>query len=102
MLLLDSARSVTIDGVPVFPDDVDPSQFWYLPSQVQLSRTLVDGKAAFSLIRFRVEHPDGTTGVGTFDAMKEAVRETWATEDELYQRVLAEQLKVGDIKKFLQ
>lgn len=42
---------------------------------------------------------DRTAGEpSTFDAVKETVREVWAQDDDLYQRVLGEQRKNGSIK----
>ncbi|WP_147355816.1 hypothetical protein [Cohnella faecalis] len=37
MLLLGS-RTITIEGITIFPDHADPDQFWYLPGPVQLAR----------------------------------------------------------------
>ena len=50
MLLL-SNRSISIDGVTVFPDHADPDQFWYLPGPVQLSRE--NDEAAFTFIKYK-------------------------------------------------
>jgi parvulin-like peptidyl-prolyl isomerase len=42
---------------------------------------------------------DRTAGEpSSFDAVKETVREVWAQDDDLYQRVLADQRKAGSIK----
>ncbi len=53
MLLLDSARTITVDGVTVFPDHADPDQFWYLPAPVQLARRGADNHANFTLISYK-------------------------------------------------
>lgn len=50
MLLLGS-RTITIEGITIFPDHADPNQFWYLPGPVQLSRR--DGRAAFTFIKYK-------------------------------------------------
>ena len=50
MLLLGS-RTMTIEGITIFPDHADPSQFWYLPGPVQLARR--DGRAAFTFIKYK-------------------------------------------------
>jgi hypothetical protein len=38
MLLL-GAKSITVEGIAVFPDHADPDQFWYLPGPVSLARS---------------------------------------------------------------
>ena len=52
MLLLGS-KSMTIEGITVFLDHADPSQFWYLPGPVNLARKGADRRAAFTLIEYR-------------------------------------------------
>lgn len=42
----------TVDGVTVFSDHADPSQFWYLPSPVSLNRR-ADGRFAFTFLKWR-------------------------------------------------
>jgi hypothetical protein len=61
MLLLDS-RCAVLDGVSVFPDHVDPLQWYYLPSQPHL--TVVDGTPMFQLVGFRGSR---TGGLLSFD-----------------------------------
>ena len=51
MLLLGS-RSITVEGITVFPDHADPDQFWYLPGPVQLADR-PDGQKAFTFIQYR-------------------------------------------------
>jgi hypothetical protein len=51
MLLLGS-RTITIDGITVFPDHADPDQFWYLPGPVQLARSR-EGRTAFTYIKYK-------------------------------------------------
>ncbi|WP_218034001.1 hypothetical protein, partial [Paenibacillus koleovorans] len=50
MLLLGS-RTITVEGVTIFPDHADPSQFWYLPGPVQLARR--DGQGVFTFIKYK-------------------------------------------------
>ncbi|MFK7693015.1 hypothetical protein [Paenibacillus sp. HJGM_3] len=50
MLLLGS-RTITVEGITIFPDHADPSQFWYLPGPVQLARR--NGQAAFTFIKYK-------------------------------------------------
>ncbi|MBD2864935.1 hypothetical protein [Paenibacillus oceani] len=50
MLLLGS-RTITVEGITIFPDHADPSQFWYLPGPVQLARR--GGRAAFTFIKYK-------------------------------------------------
>jgi hypothetical protein len=52
MLLLNSAQTVTVDGVTVYPDHADPNQFWYLPGPVSLARR-TDGRPSFTFIKFK-------------------------------------------------
>lgn len=51
MLLLGS-RTITVEGITVFPDHADPDQFWYLPGPVQLARR-PDGDQAFTFIKYK-------------------------------------------------
>lgn len=53
MLLLNSPRSIVIDGLTVFPDHADENQFWVLPGPVQLGRRRSDGRASFTFIKFK-------------------------------------------------
>lgn len=52
MLLLNS-QSWTIEGIQVFADHADPTQFWYLPGPVRLSRRREDGRAEFTFLKVR-------------------------------------------------
>lgn len=56
MLLLDS-RCAVLDGISVFPDHVDPLQWYYLPTQPHL--TVVDGTPMFQLVGFRGSRKGG-------------------------------------------
>ncbi|WP_102126985.1 hypothetical protein [Deinococcus planocerae] len=53
MLLLNSPRSIVVDGLTVFPDHADENQFWVLPGPVQLGRRRADGRASFTFIKFK-------------------------------------------------
>ncbi len=52
MILLGQS-AVTVDGITVYPDHADPSQFWVLPGPVSLARRPDDGRAAFTFIQYR-------------------------------------------------
>jgi hypothetical protein len=52
MLLLGS-KSMTIDGITVFFDHADPSQFWYLPGPVRIARRREDDRASFTFIKYK-------------------------------------------------
>ena len=64
MLLLGS-RSITVEGVTVFPDHADPDQFWYLPGPVALRRR-DDGRAAFTFIKYKPAAVGGGAKGGGF------------------------------------
>src|SRR5438874_1574114 len=50
-MLMMGAGVQTIEGITVFPDHADKSQFWYLPGPVRLA--VRDGESQFTLIRYR-------------------------------------------------
>jgi hypothetical protein len=52
MLLLNS-RTITVDGITVFPDHADPDQFWYLPGPVGLAERGADKRKAFTFIKYK-------------------------------------------------
>ena len=52
MLLL-GAKSITVEGVEVFPDHANPDMFWCLPSPVALERKGPDQDAAFTMIKYK-------------------------------------------------
>ena len=64
MLLLDSSRTLTVDGITVFPDHEDKQQFWYLPGPVQLARRSADNRAAFTCIKYRRSAVETVKGGG--------------------------------------
>lgn len=51
MLML-GGRSITVEGITVFPDHADQDQFWYLPGPVQLARDQQD-QASFTFIKYK-------------------------------------------------
>ncbi|NTU82804.1 MAG: hypothetical protein HGA45_26130, partial [Chloroflexales bacterium] len=53
MLLLNSSKTITVDGVTVFPDHADPNQFWYLAAPVKLARRRADDRAQFTFIKYK-------------------------------------------------
>jgi hypothetical protein len=63
MLLLDS-RSLTIEGVTVFRDHADLSQFWYLPGPVALARRSGDQRKAFTFLKYKRAAGSATRGGG--------------------------------------
>ena len=64
MLLL-STSSITEGGVTVFPDHVDPNQFWYLPGPVDLALLPGSEEPQFLLIEYTPDVAStGVTGVG--------------------------------------
>jgi len=65
MLLLSAPRSITVDGVTVFPDHADPNQFWYLPGPVSLAHR-TDGQAVFTLIKYKPAAVEGGAKGGGF------------------------------------
>ncbi|MFP8781299.1 hypothetical protein [Hydrogenophaga sp. RWCD_12] len=52
MLQLDS-RSISIEGVTVFRDHADASQFWYLPGPVTLSKRDADQRTQFTYLKYK-------------------------------------------------
>jgi hypothetical protein len=64
MLLL-SSDSLTVNGVTVFPDHVDPNQFWYLAAPVGLATLADTGEPQFLLIEYAPDvASSGVKGVG--------------------------------------
>lgn len=73
MLLLGS-KSITVDGIQVFPDHADPNQFWYLPGPVALARRLPDRRAAFTFIKYKPAAVSGGAKGGGFAMFETALR----------------------------
>ncbi len=64
MLLL-SSDSLTVDGATVFPDHIDPNQFWYLPAPVDLAKMPDSDEPQFLLIEYAPDlASSGVKGVG--------------------------------------
>src|SRR5215813_7262474 len=65
MLLLSAARTITVDGITVYPDHADPNQFWYLPGPVSLAKR-ADGQASFTFIKYKPAAVEGGAKGGGF------------------------------------
>jgi hypothetical protein len=65
MLLLGS-KSITVEGIQVFPDHADPNQFWYLPGPVALKRDPTTHEADFTFLKFRPAAVQGGAKGGGF------------------------------------
>src|SRR5262245_5512004 len=50
-MLLMGSKTLTVEGITVFPDHADPQQFWYLPAPVKLAKR--NNTPQFTLIRYR-------------------------------------------------
>lgn len=83
MLLLGS-RSITVEGITVFPDHADPDQFWYLPGPVQLARR-PDGEQAFTFIKYKPAAVAGGAKGGGFLMFQVDLR----LEPDLERRILS-------------
>ncbi len=64
MLQLD-ARTLTIEGVTIFRDHADPTQFWYLPGPVALARRESDQRSKFTYLKYK-NRPGATRRGGGF------------------------------------
>ena len=73
MLLLNSPRSIVVDGLTVFPDHADENQFWVLPGPVQLGKRRADGRASFTFIKFKPAAVQAGVKGGGFLSILEAV-----------------------------
>ncbi len=86
MLLLNSARTVTVDGVTVFPDHADPNQFWYLPGPVSLGQR-ADGQPSFTFIKFKPAAVAGGAKGGGFVMFTTSLRLQRQTEQKILNRL---------------
>jgi hypothetical protein len=86
MLLLNSARTITVDGVTVFPDHADPNQFWYLPGPVSLARR-ADGRPCFTFIKFKPAAVAGGAKGGGFVMFTTSLRLPPKTEQKILGRI---------------
>ncbi|MCC6486696.1 MAG: hypothetical protein IT364_04285, partial [Candidatus Hydrogenedentes bacterium] len=82
MLLLNTARSITVDGVTVFPDHADPNQFWYLPGPVSLARR-PGGQPAFTFIKYKPAAVAGGAKGGGFVMFGTSLRVNARTESRI-------------------
>ncbi len=86
MLLLDS-RCAVLDGVSVFPDHVDPLQWYYLPPHPHL--TVIDGVPMFQLVGFRGSRTGGLLSFdcnigleqAQIDALQQKIASTFDLDD---------------------
>ncbi|NER82025.1 MAG: hypothetical protein F6K42_21180, partial [Leptolyngbya sp. SIO1D8] len=65
MLLLGN-RTLTIEGITVFPDHADPNQFWYLPGPVSLARRQRDRRANLTFMKYKAAAVSGGPRGGGF------------------------------------
>lgn len=65
MLLLGS-KTITIEGITVFPDHANPDKFWYLPGPISLARGKSDRRHAFTFIKYKPAAVDGGAKGGGF------------------------------------
>lgn len=91
MLLLGN-KGITIEGISIFADHVDPSQFWYLPGPVSLARRSSDRRAAFTFIKYKPAAVAGGVKGGGFLTFEVNLR----LEPELERRILS---KLSSISK---
>jgi hypothetical protein len=88
MLSLD--RSITIDGVSVFRDHADPSQFWYLPGPVDLARRGADQSAAFTFLKYKAAVAGAGVKGGGFLTFESTLRLPRGVETRLAGRLASE------------
>ncbi|HEY7042394.1 MAG TPA: hypothetical protein VH419_01870, partial [Nocardioidaceae bacterium] len=89
MLVMDS-RMQTMDGVTLFADHADRSQFWYLPFPVRLAER--DGEPQFTLIRYRPAVADSGVKGGGFLMMEVELR----LDPEVEQRLRSAASRLSD------
>src|SRR5688500_13457980 len=87
MLLLSNARTITVDGITVFPDHADPNQFWYLPAPVSLMRRGADSAAAFTLILYKPAAVTAGAKGGGFLMFEVGLRVEKRTEDKILSKL---------------
>src|SRR2546426_7379882 len=86
MLLLSAPRTITVDGIPVFPDHADPNQFWYLPGPVSLTRR-TDGQSVFTFIKYKPAAVEGGAKGGGFVMFATSLKLDRATEGRVKARL---------------
>ena len=87
MLLLSNARTITVDGITVFPDHADLNQFWYLPAPVSLSRRGADQSAQFTLILYKPAAVTAVAKGGGFLMFETGLRVDKSTEQKILSRL---------------
>ena len=87
MLLLSNARTITVDGITVFPDHADLNQFWYLPAPVSLSRRGADQSAQFTLILYKPAAVTAVARGGGFLMFETGLRVDKSTEQKILSRL---------------
>ena len=86
MLLLSAPRTITVDGITVFPDHADPNQFWYLPGPVSLARR-TDGQSVFTFIKYKPAAVEGGAKGGGFVMFATSLKLDRATEGRIKSRL---------------
>src|SRR5437667_343076 len=86
MLLLSAPRTITVDGITVFPDHADPNQFWYLPGPVSLTRR-TDGQSVFTFIKYKPAAVEGGAKGGGFVMFATSLKLDRATEGRIKSRL---------------
>src|SRR5215472_8378680 len=86
MLLLSVAKTITVDGVTVFPDHTDPDQFWYLPGPVSLAKR-TDGRPSFTFIKFKPAAVAGGAKGGGYVMFTSSLRLNSKTEQRILSRL---------------
>ncbi|MGH8082830.1 MAG: hypothetical protein ACREP7_19790, partial [Lysobacter sp.] len=64
--MLSLEKPITIDGITVFRDHADKSQFWYLPGPVALATRDSDKRKEFSFLKYRVADASAADKGGGF------------------------------------
>ena len=87
MLLLSNPRTITVDGITVFPDHADVDQFWYLPAPVALMRRGPDQDAQFTLIVYKPAAVSSGVKGGGFLMFEAGIQVDAATERKILSRL---------------
>jgi hypothetical protein len=87
MLLLNSSKSITVDGVTVYPDHADPNQYWYLAAPVSLVRRKADDRAQFTFIKYKPAAVQAGVKGGGFLMFEVCLKLDRATEQRILSRL---------------
>jgi hypothetical protein len=87
MLLLSNPRTITVDGITVFPDHADVDQFWYLPAPVALMRRGPDQDAQFTLIVYKPAAVSSGIKGGGFLMFEAGIQVDAATERKILSKL---------------